>query len=186
MGGIRHLNNAMRTKRTAMTCARRITLAGGTLLTALSAVSGQASAASLVPFQATVAETQTVARCSPIPSLCVTIVGSGHATHLGQIKVTAFVVSNLASNAGPGCVTEMRQTTLTAANGDTITLDATGVNCATGRTTVTAVDTYQVVGGTGRFSRARGSGTITAIINVARRTAVATFSGLLSTPGSLQ
>jgi len=178
MGGITTRNTMQRQERTAMTYARRISLTVGALLVPLIAVSGQAAAASLVRFQATVTETFTVARCSPVPSLCFTIVGSGHATHLGQIRETAVVVSNLASSAGPGCFTETRTTTLTAANGDTIMLAATGVNCATGQTTVTAVDTYHVVGGTGRFSRARGSGAITATIIVGK-SAVVTFRGLL-------
>jgi hypothetical protein len=94
-------------------------------------------------------------------------------------------VSNLASNPAPGCNTETRDTTLTAANGDEIRLYSTGVSCATGPTTGTAADTYQVVGGTERFSGASGSGTMTAQFIIAT-SAVATFSGLLSTPGSLQ
>jgi hypothetical protein len=104
---------------------------------------------------------------------------------MGQIKETAFVVGDLASNnAGAGCHTEMRDTILTAANHDMLVLDATGLNCATGKTTLIAVDTFQVVGGAGQFREARGNGTITAHV-VIGKTAVVTISGLLSTPGSL-
>jgi hypothetical protein len=172
-------------ERTTMTYVRRICLVVVALLALLIAVPGRASATSLVPFQATVTMTQTVAVCSAVPSVCVTIKGTGHATDMGQIKVVGFVVSNLASNAGAGCHTEMQELTLTAANDDKIAMDATGVNCSTGKTTGTSVDSYQVVGGTGRFSRARGSGTVTASFIIGK-TSVATYSGLLSTPGSLQ
>ncbi|HEX6507678.1 MAG TPA: hypothetical protein VF221_08615, partial [Chloroflexota bacterium] len=61
-----------------------------------------------------------------------------------------------------------------------------GINCSTGPTSVTAVDSYVVTGGTGRFSGASGSGTNTASINLASTTAVVTFEGTLSSPGSLR
>ena len=168
-----------------MTRVRRIALTGVTLVAALIIDSRQPSAASLAPFNATVVETQTVARCTPVPNLCITIVGSGHATHLGRLQESAFVKETIASPAGPGCLIETRVTTLTAANGDLLRMHAIGRSCTTGPTTVTAVDYYQVMGGTGRFKGATGGGTDTAIINVAGKTAVATFSGVLSTVGPL-
>lgn len=162
---------------------RRFSLAAIALSAVLVAVPAQASAASLEPFRATVSETFTAALCSPAPSLCVSITGSGHATHLGKIRESATVVSNLASTVAPGCFSETRKTTLTAANGDEVFLDAAGYNCQTGSTTVTAVDSYVVVGGTGRFRGASGIGTITATIDQASLTATVAFRGLLSTPG---
>jgi hypothetical protein len=179
---ITHPNNAMRKERTAMIYARRISLVVVALMAGLVAVPLQASAASLVPFHATVAETFTAAVCDPFPSLCVTIAGRGHATHLGRVREAATVVVDLASDPAPGCHTETRKTTLTAADGDQIMLDATGQNCATGPTTVTAVDAYVVTGGTGRFSGATGSGTIIAKIDLASGRARVTFRGLLSGP----
>jgi hypothetical protein len=165
-----------------MIYARRISMVVVALMAGLVAVPQQASAASLVPFHATVAETFTAGLCDPVPSLCVTIDGSGHATHLGRIREAATVVVDLASNPAPGCHTETRTTTLTAANGDQIMLDATGQSCATGPTTSIAVDAYVVTGGTGRFSGASGSGTIIARINLASGRALVTFRGLLSSP----
>ena len=179
-------NNAMRRGRTAMVCARRIALAVAVLLAVLVTAPRQAAAASLVPFHATIAETFTAAPCAPVPSLCVTIMGSGHATHLGHVHEFAAVYSDLASHAGPGCFTETRTTILTAANGDQLTLVSTGHHCVTSPTTETAVDAYVVAAGTGRFRGATGSGTNTAIIDLASGTAVVTFSGLLSSPGSLR
>jgi hypothetical protein len=155
-----------------------------TLIAAL-AIPGRAAASDQVHFQATIAETQTVAPCSAVPSICVTIVGTGQAMGIGRIKEAAFVIGNLASNEeGPGCHTELRQTTFTAANHDTLIFDATGVSCSNG-TTASAVDTYQVVGGTGRFSGARGNGIDRANI-IVRKSATITFSGFLYLPGSPQ
>ncbi len=176
-------SKAMRKGRTAMVCARRISLVVA-LMAVLAAIPSQASAASPVPFQATIAETFTAAPCAPVPSLCVTIMGSGHATHLGQVHELAAVYSDLASQASPGCFTETRTTILTAANGDQLTLVSTGHHCVTSPTTETAVDSYVVAGGTGRFRGATGSGTNTATIDLASGTASVTFSGVLSSPGS--
>ena len=184
MSGNMHGNQTMgkETEMAGRTSPRWISLAVVALLALLIAVPGRVSASNLVHFQATIAETQTVTPgCSAVPSLCVTIAGSGQATDMGPITEAAFVILNLASNeVGPGCNTEQRQTTFTAANHDTLTFDATGVSCTTG-STATARDTFHVVGGTGQFSGARGSGIDTANIIVGA-TATITFSGSLSIP----
>ena len=65
-------------------------------------------------------------------------------------------------------------------------MTATGKSCSTGPTTVTAVDSYVVTGGTGRFSGASGSGTNTALVDLASGRSVITFIGTLSSPGSLK
>lgn len=184
---IQHVNQDMQKERTAMSHVRRISLVLVALTVALITVPRSASAASLVPFQATVTESGfTPTLCAPIPSLCITLTGTGEATHMGEIEESAFVTNNLASNPAPGCHTETRDTTLTAANGDQLMMHATGINCSTSPTTVTAVDSYVVTGGTGLFSGASGSGTNTGSINLANSTAVVTFEGTLSSPGSLR
>jgi hypothetical protein len=185
-----HLNHAMRKERKAMIYTQRISLAVVAVLVALIAVPGQASAGSLVPFRATFANTNTMAPCppnAPAPSFCVALAGSGHATHMGKIQFSGLTVVNLASNCGPGCFTDSGPNTLTAANGDQITLDNTGKNSATSDPTIrTKTGTYVVTGGTGRFSGASGSGTASVIINTATSTSVGTLTGVLSTPGSRQ
>jgi hypothetical protein len=185
-----HLNHAMPKERKAMIYTRRISLAVVAVLVALIAVPGQASAGSLVPFRATFANTNTMAPCppnAPAPSFCVALAGSGHATHMGKIQFSGLTVVNLASNCGPGCFTDSGPNTLTAANGDQITLDNTGKNSATSDPTIrTKTGTYVVTGGTGRFSGASGSGTASVIINTATSTSVGTLTGVLSTPGSRQ
>lgn len=173
-----------------MIYTRRISLAVVAVLVALIAVPGQASAGSLVPFRATFANTNTMAPCppnAPVPSFCVALAGSGHATHMGKIQDSGFVVVNLASNCGPGCVTDFVSHTVTAANGDQIMLESTGKNSATPDPTIRSrTGTYVVTGGTGRFSGASGSGTASVIINTATSTSVGTLTGVLSTPGSRQ
>jgi hypothetical protein len=180
-------NDGMRGERTATVTGRWIILAAAALCAVLVAVPQQAAAANLVPFRATVAETFTASPCPPIPSLCVTNTGSGQATHLGNIRESTVTVLDLASKPGPGCATdghaERRTTTLYAANGDQVTLTATGYSCPTGPTTLSFVDSYVVTGGTGRFAGASGGGTITGTVDLANGTAVDTFSGALSEAG---
>jgi len=180
-------NTGRWSEETAMVSGRWAILAVAVLCAVMVALPQQVSAASLVPFHATVAETFTAGPCAPLPSLCVTSTGSGQATHLGNVRESTVTVLDLASKPGPGCATdghaETRATTLFAANGDQITLVGTGYSCPTGPTTLTAVDSYVVTGGTGRFSGASGSGTITATIDLANGTAVDTFSGVLSQAG---
>lgn len=180
-------NNGRWSEGAATVTGRWVALAVAVLCAVMVAVPQQAAATSLVPFRAVVAETFTAGPCPPIPSLCVTSTGSGQAAHLGNVRESTVTVLDLASKPGPGCATdghaETRATTLFAANGDQITLVGTGYSCPTGPTTLTAVDSYVVTGGTGRFSGASGSGTITGTIDLANGTAVDTFSGVLSQAG---
>jgi len=136
-----------------------------------------------VPFHAAIAETSAAAPCGP--NLCATITGSGQATYLGAISEASSVVVDLLSNPAPGCFAETRTTTLTAANGDQITMNHTGQVCFSA-TTGTALDSYVVTGGTGRYSGAIGSGTNRASIDRVTGNAVTTFIGTLSSPGSLR
>lgn len=148
------------------------------------AVPVAAAGSSAVPFSATITEHFTVdPTCFPT-RLCAAITGSGQAAHLGNIVESATIISYLSKPLGAGCFPESRTTTLTAANGDQITLAATGKNCATSKTILTGVDSYTVTGGTGRFGGASGSGTVSASVNQANATAEVTLTGTLSAPGS--
>src|SRR5207249_1740769 len=125
------------------------------LLALTVAVPKGASATSQVPFQATMAETFTAGPCGA--DACISVVGSGQVTHLGNTSETSQVVVDLLSQPpGPGlnCHNNTRTVTLTGANGDQITLAITGVSCDTGATTgITGMshDTFVVTGGTGRY-----------------------------------
>jgi len=149
----------------------------------LGTVAASADAAT-VPFRAAISETFTInPACFPA-RLCGDIIGSGQASHLGKITESATIVSYLSTPLGGGCFPETRTTTLTAANGDELTLVAAGTNCATSPTTVVASDAYTVTGGTGRFAGASGGGTVSATVDLATSTAVVTLSGTLSAPGA--
>ncbi|HEX8732211.1 MAG TPA: hypothetical protein VF725_09135 [Ktedonobacterales bacterium] len=114
-----------------------------------------AAAQSLVPFHATVSETFTAAPCGPM-SRCITAVGQGQADHLGDISEHALIVVDTnPADLHNGCAPETRATTLTAANGDVLTLYGTGWTCAA---TSDAHDNFAITGGSGRFQGAYGSG----------------------------
>lgn len=114
-----------------------------------------AAADSLVPLHATVSETYTATPCG-IASRCITATGTGFSIHLGAITEQASVVVDLnPADAQGGCAPELRTDTLTAANGDSITMTASGWSCPA---TSDAHDTYTITGGTGRFAGATGSG----------------------------
>jgi hypothetical protein len=184
----------MRKERMTMVYLPRMALAVVALLALTVAVPKGASAASQVPFQATMAETsQGPFTCGPSGThICFDVVGSGQATHLGEAGEASHVDVDLTSNPEPrpGCIAntvhdDTRTVTLTAANGDTISLLLNGVGCNTGPTTAMSLDTYVVMGGTGRYSGATGGGTDTVYINTDGRSTTI-FSGTLSTPGTLQ
>ena len=54
--------------------------------------------------------------------LCISIKGSGHATHLGKISESANFAIDLANPPKPGCNNSTGTLTLTGANGDSISL----------------------------------------------------------------
>lgn len=144
-----------------------------------------ASAESLVPFHASISETFTAVPCGQW-SRCVTAVGTGQATHLGEVNENASVVvdTNPADQQN-GCAPETRATTLTAANGDTITMYGTGFSCPA---TSDAHDNYTITGGTGRFQGAGGSGSeynVHTFTGPGVGVATVTYDGTISSVGSL-
>jgi hypothetical protein len=154
-------------------------------LTVLFLRPSHASAETLVPFQASVSGTFTAAQCGQW-AFCISFTGSGQATHLGAFTENASVVVDInPADAQNGCGPETFTATLTAANGDTLTMHATGVAChATG----TAHDNFTITGGTGRFQGASGSGTDSnthTFTGPGAGVATTTYSGVLSSVGSL-
>lgn len=160
-------------------------LAVAVVATALLLHSSHASAESLVPFHASVSETFTAAPCGQ-SSRCITAMGQGQAEHLGAISEHAtIVVDTNPADAKNGCAPETRHTTLTAANGDTLTLYGTGWSCAA---TSDAHDNYTITGGTGRFKGASGSGNeynVHTFTGPGVGVATVTYDGTISSVGSL-
>ncbi len=143
-----------------------------------------ASADSLVPFHATVSETFTAAPCGA--ARCITAVGTGHATHLGKITETATIVVDLdPTHADGDCAPEVRTTTLTTANGNTISMYGTGWSCAS---TSDAHDSYGITGGTGRYRGASGNGmehNVHTFTGPGVGVSTVTYDGTISSVGSL-
>ena len=163
------------------------------IVATLVSVPARASAANQVPFRATLTETAPMAAFCPTNQtqyLCVTVLGTGHATHLGAITESAVVRVDTSSGAGPGmagCASEVRTSTLTAANGDQITLQGPGQACGPPVGIATAADSWAVSAGSGRFAGATGSGTNSVTITrpppPTLVTSVTIFSGTISSPG---
>ena len=114
------------------------------------------SAASLIPFQAVVSETYTAGPCG-IAHVCITAVGRGQATQLGEIIEHALVVIDVnPADAVNGCAPETRTTTLAAPNVVQVMMHGTGLTRCPGSNE--ANDNFVITGGTGRFEGAIGDG----------------------------
>lgn len=146
-----------------------------------------ASAATLVPFHASVSENFTAGPCGKM-LVCIHATGTGQATHLGAVTEVASVVIDVnPADQQNGCAPETRATTLTAANGDTITMTGNGLTrCSP--TSTEASDNYIITGGTGRFQGASGSGSESnthTFTGPGVGVASVTYSGDISSVGSL-
>lgn len=161
-----------------------VTLIVGTVLAFGLVSPGRASADSLVPFGGTISEHFTVSLCTGCR--IATITGTGELSHLGATSEASTVIVNTTQLLPDGCQPETRTTTLTAANGDALYLDAVGETCPNN----TSTDQWQIVDGTGRFLGASGSGTDTGrrtFLSLTPPSGVATitYSGRISSIGSL-
>jgi hypothetical protein len=187
---MQHVERLVGGEKTPLVSARRIAMVVGAALAVMAAVPPRASAMSQVPFEATLAERVTGAAPCPADQtrfVCISVTGSGQATHLGAINESmVVVVDNSSTNPATDCQSEFRTSTLTAANGDQITLAGPGLHCALGAPQETGLDSWEVTAGTGRFAGASGTGTDSASIDAASTpvTSVTTFRGTISSPGS--
>jgi hypothetical protein len=135
-----------------------------------------------IPFQASFdAEFQSTVA---FPIVHVTVQGTGQAQLMGRSKaVTENELVNLITGAGTATFT------LTGANGDTLVLEDTfETTPPDAGGAFTFGGTYEVVGGTGRFAGATGSGTVTGSAQFTGPAADAgvaefTFDGTVSSPG---
>ena len=82
--------------------------------------------------------------------------GTGEATHLGRSS-SVGAVSFSPPNAA-GCYPNLNTETLTAANGDQLVIRSDDQACPIGPTSFHGTGNWVVVGGTGRFANATGSG----------------------------
>jgi len=109
--------------------------------------------------------------------------GTGRSTHLGRSTDEATVVITAPPDAN-GCIPNVQTHTLTAANGDTLTLTNFDLACPEGPGLFHGTGEWQVTGGTGRFSGATGGGTLSGHIDFIAAQYTLDLSGGISAPNS--
>jgi len=142
--------NRSRMLATATATAMTVALAG---FTATSASAATAAPARTVAFTDVLAGTVTVTGPTSFA-----LAGAGLASPLGAVRYRGAVV--VTSAPGATTLTDVLTETLTTTSGDSITLRCDQAATPVGSTGVLhGVDRWTVVGGTGRYAKASGSGT---------------------------
>ena len=100
--------------------------------------------------------------------------GSGRATHLGRFTVTYEVVVDFLTHETFGSYL------FTAANGDSLATDITGLGTPTENPDVhSIVEVHTITGGTGRFAGATGSFIKTSLLNLVTSVNSGSFDGTI-------
>lgn len=123
------------------------------LLIAASPVSAAVQAPPEVPFEASVEGT-----VSPVSEDTFSLAATGIARHMGLVDYEGHVQIT-SEDPDTGVITNVLTETLTAANGDTLTIECEQIAVPVGPGQYQGTDQWTVTGGTGRFSGATGSGT---------------------------
>jgi hypothetical protein len=111
------------------------------------------------------------------PILYVSATGSGHATQLGLFTVSSQAEVTLPTLASSTSVT------LVAADGSTLIGEGNGQGTViTPPLIVSIVETYTIIGGTGRFEGASGSFTVERMLNRATGVSSGTINGTIVLP----
>jgi hypothetical protein len=131
-----------------------------------------------VPFKGRLEGTYTFAPDPPpSPFASVHLEATGNATHLGRFTLDAPHRVNVANLP----VTATGIFEFTAANGDKVTADFTGLGTPTESPGVFAiVETATITGGTGRFVGATGSFIVRRMVDLASPVATGSFEGTIS------
>jgi hypothetical protein len=151
-------------------------LAAGALLLA----AGPATASSAErPFTATFSGR--VAMPSPTTG---TFDGAGLASHMGRISTDGdAVITGLDESTCPGGLANVHVETLTAANGDTLTITSLDVACPVGPGAFEGSGHWTVTGGTGRFADATGAGTFVGSLDLGAGSFTITLKGTVALGG---
>lgn len=137
-----------------------------------------------VPFKAELTTRETLGydslHCTgPRPVNAGTTSGTGHASHLGAVTLTATDCITFGTSMS---TFDRGNFILTAANGDRLTAEYSGKLRATSATSLvfTLDGGYKITGGTGRFSDAEGGGTLSGTLDTQTGQGKFIASGLLT------
>lgn len=118
-------------------------------------------------------ETQQVA----FPTITVDGTGSGNATQLGLFTLSYHALLNIPT------LSASTSNTLVAADGSSLFGQGTGQGTPTATPSIVSiVETYTIMGGTGRFEGATGTFTVERLINRATLTSSGSISGTIVLP----
>ena len=130
-----------------------------------------------VPFNASFSGTANWNNGAPL------FTGAGIASHLGNSTSAGYVVFTAGSPSCAGGVPNDNYETLTAANGDTLTIVSHDVACPTGPNQYHGSGDWNVIGGTGRFAGATGQGTFDGHSDFYLGVFSMNLTGTISAPG---
>ncbi|MEO5952514.1 MAG: hypothetical protein ABIQ44_08640, partial [Chloroflexia bacterium] len=120
----------------------------------------------------TIEGTQTV---TPLGGDFISVVftATGQSTRLGRLTASAPHIVNVTTGIGVGSFQ------MTASNGDTLTMNLTGVGVFVSPTIAQIHENLSITGGTGRFSGATGLIQVTRTFDFATAISTGTFEGVL-------
>jgi hypothetical protein len=155
---------------------KRYRLAAGLALAVLGvlALAGPVAAGEQVPFKGSLEGDVAVTPLAP-PFLGVDVEATGEATHLGKFTLDIPHVVDPATGTAVGTYE------FTAANGDKVYAEFTGIATPTATPGVLYIEeTATITGGTGRFAGATGSFTSERLYDMIADTTIGSFEGTIS------
>ena len=158
---------------------KRYSFAAGLALAVLTVVSlaGPTAAQEQVPFKGSLEGDVTVIPIGP-PYVSVLVEAGGNATQLGLFTLDIPHIVNRANRTAVGTYQ------FTAANGDTLTADFTGLAVLIAPGLLYIEEEATITGGTGRFAGATGSFSVERWYDTIEGTTFGSFEGTISSPGS--
>jgi len=168
-------NNNKKAKRNMKTITKTIMYLQMTALCLTAALAGRAAAEEQSPFKGSIQGVE-IADVQ-YPTLFVDGSGSGKATHLGRFTMTYELEVDLLTHETSG------SSLFTAANGDSLSTDITGLGTPTENPDVhSIVEVHTITGGTGRFAGATGSFIRKYLLNLVTGVTSGSFDGTIVLP----
>lgn len=156
-----------------MSRALRMPLAVVATAILILALAAPVAASDSVVFRGRLSGTATVTQLDP-PMASVLVEASGNATQLGRYTLEFPHIVNQATRVGEGTYI------FTAANGDTLTAEGTGLATLVAPGVLTIQETATITGGTGRFADASGTFIVERTFYLASGRTVGSFEGTIS------